>query len=88
MAYLLEIAIIDGGDSSIKVVHQFYGVSKKEVETYKREHLSSCGYFSSAEREGRTLESLDEIDKGELPTPDDYEEEEEEEEGEEEEEED
>lgn len=85
MACLLEIAIIDGGDRSIKVVHQFYGVSKREVETYKREHLQNCGYFSSAEREGRTRECLEEIDKSELPTVEDYEEEEEEEDFEEEE---
>jgi hypothetical protein len=36
MAYCLEVAIIDGGDRAIKVVHQFFGYSEREVETYKR----------------------------------------------------
>jgi hypothetical protein len=80
MAYLLEVAIIDGGDRTIKVVHQFFGVTEREVETYKREHLSSCEYFRAAEREGRTIEELEEIDASELPTEEDYEEFEEEEE--------
>jgi hypothetical protein len=78
MAFLLEVAIIDGGDDTIKVVHQFYGLTEREVETYKREHLSSCEYFRAAEREGRTIEELEEIEADELPTPEDYEEDEEE----------
>lgn len=77
MAYLLEVAIEDGGDGSIKVVHQFYGRTEREVETYKREHLASCEYFRAAEREGRTFEDLEHIDNDELPTAQDYEEEEE-----------
>lgn len=83
MAYLLEVAIIDGGDKTIKVVHQFYGLTEKEVETYRDEHLSNCGYFSSAEHDDRTVETLEEISDSELPTVEDYEEEEEEEEEEE-----
>lgn len=78
MAFLLEVAIIDGGDQTIKVVHQFYGLSRKEVETYRREHLSNCGYFRSAENDDRTIEQLEEIEDSELPTREDYEEEEEE----------
>ena len=73
MAYCLEVAIIDGGDRAIKVVHQFFGYSEREVETYKREHLASCEYFRSAERDGRTIEELEEIDDSELPTEEDYE---------------
>jgi len=73
MAYLLEVAIVDGGDRTIKVVHQFYGLTEAEVATYKREHLGSCEYFRAAEREGRTFEELEEIDDSELPDPDDYE---------------
>ena len=72
MAYCLEIAIIDGGDRTIKVVHQFFGYSRREVETYKREHLGSCEYFRSAETQGRTLEELEELDDDELPTKEDY----------------
>ena len=75
MAFLLEVAILDGGDESVKVVHQFYGLTKREVETYKREHLAGCEYFRAAERDGRTIEDLEEIDASELPTADDYEEE-------------
>jgi len=75
LAWLLEVAIIDGGDHTIKVVHQFYGLTETEVETYKREHLSSCEYFRSAEHDGRTIESLERIDEDELPDPDDYDEE-------------
>jgi hypothetical protein len=73
MAYCLEVAIIDAGDRTIKVVHQFFGLSRREVETYKREHLSSCEYFRAAEREGNTIEELDEIDADELPTEEDFE---------------
>jgi hypothetical protein len=82
VAFLLEVAIIDGGDKTIKVVHQFYGLTEKEVETYRREHLSNCGYFNSADHDDRTVETLEEIDDSELPTVEDYEEEEEEEEDE------
>jgi len=78
MAYELEVAIIDGGDRTIKVVHLFYGLTVREVETYKREHLASCEYFRSAEKEGRTVEELSEIDDDELPTEEDYDEEEDE----------
>ena len=78
MAYLLEVAIVDAGDQTIKVVHQFYGYTRREVETYKREHLSTCEYFRAAENEGRTIEDLEEIEDDELPMAEDYEVEEEE----------
>lgn len=73
MAYLLEVAIIDAGDGEVKVVHQFYGVTRHECETYKREHLEGCGYFRAAEQENRTRETLDVIEESELPTEEDYE---------------
>jgi hypothetical protein len=73
MAFCLEIAIVDGGDRTIKVVHSFYGYTETEVETYKREHLASCEYFRAAEQDGRTIEELEEIDENELPTEEDYE---------------
>ena len=72
MAFLIEVAIIDGGASTIKVVHQFDGLTRTECETYKREHLSNCDYFRTAEEDGRTVESVDEIDDESLPTPGDY----------------
>lgn len=79
MAYLLRVAIIDGGDRTIKVVHEFYGLSEREVDTYKTEHLGNCAYFRSAEAEGRTVEYIEEIVSSELPKAadfeDDYEEE-------------
>jgi hypothetical protein len=72
MAYMLEIAIVDGGDETIKVVHQFFGHTEREVETYKREHLASCEYFRAAEHDDRTIENLEVIGADELPTPEDY----------------
>ncbi len=73
MAYILEVFIIDGGDQTIKVGHQFYGLTQAEVETYKREHLANCEYFRAAEKEGRTIESIEEVDEEELPDVSDYE---------------
>lgn len=72
MAYLLEVAIVDPGDKTIKVVHQFFGLTRREVETYKREHLANCDYFRAAKREGNTIEELEEIEESELPTPEDW----------------
>jgi hypothetical protein len=77
MAYVLEVMIIDGGDHTIKVGHSFYGLTEAECERYKEEHLRSCEYFAAAERDGRTIEELEEVDADELPDPEDYEEEEE-----------
>jgi hypothetical protein len=73
MAFALEVFIIDGGDQTIKVAHTFYGLTEAEVETYKREHLSSCDYFRSAMSEGRVIEELEEIDEDDLPNPEDFE---------------
>lgn len=67
MAFALHIDIIDGGDETIKVSHTFWGLTRGEVLTYKREHLGSCEYFRSAEQEGRTIEDLEEIDESDLP---------------------
>jgi hypothetical protein len=75
MAFALEVMIIDAGDETIKVAHVFYGTTKREVETYKREHEASCEYFRAAVKEGRTIEELEEIDDDELPDPADYEDE-------------
>lgn len=78
--FILEVLIIDGGDNTIKVGHNFYGVTEAECQTYKREHLASCEYFRAAERDGRTIEELWELDDDEkLPEPEDYEDEDEEE---------
>ena len=74
--YILTVYIVDGGDRTIKVCHEFYGYSEQEVETYKREHLASCEYFRSAEKEGRTFEELETVDADELPDADEFEEEE------------
>jgi hypothetical protein len=73
MAFLLEVHIIDPGDDTIKVTHQFWGLTEREVLTYKREHLSSCEYFREAEKAGNTIEELEEIDEEELPDPEDFE---------------
>jgi hypothetical protein len=71
MAFALHIDIIDPGDGTIKVSHTFWGLTQREVETYKREHLGSCEYFRAAEQEGRTLEELEEVDEDELPEVED-----------------
>jgi hypothetical protein len=75
MAKVLEVHIIDPGDNTIKVTHQFWGVSEREVRTYFREHLASCEYFRSAQQEGRVIEELDDVDEDEIPDPEDFEEE-------------
>lgn len=74
MAYLLSVAIIDGG--TIKVVHQFFGYSEQEVDGYKQAHLAGCAYFRSAEAENRTVELLEEIALSDMPKAEDYEEDE------------
>jgi len=81
MAFCLEVHIVDPGDDTIKVTHQFWGLTEKECRTYYREHLSSCEYFRAAEQEGRVIEELDQIDASEMPDPEDFEDEEEEEVG-------
>lgn len=81
LAYLLEVHIIDAGDDTIKVTHQFWGLTEKECCTYYREHLSSCEYFRAAKKEGRVIEELEQIDVSEMPDADDFEDEEEEEVG-------
>jgi len=67
MAYELEVSIIDAGDGTIKVMHTFYGLTEAEARTYYREHLSSCDYFRSAEKDGRLIEEGGEIDDEDLP---------------------
>lgn len=73
MAFVLEIMIVDAGDQTIKVGHQFYGVTEAECQEYKREHLGSCEYFAAAEKEGRTIEVMEEVEDSELPEPEDFE---------------
>lgn len=72
MAFSLEVAIVDGGDGTIKVIHTFYGLTEQECRTYLREHIESCDYFRSAKKDGRMLEDLEEIDDEDLPEPEDY----------------
>jgi hypothetical protein len=73
MAYCLEVHIIDPGDGTIKVTHCFWGLTEREARTYYREHLASCEYFRAAEKEGRTIEELDEVDEDEMPCVEDFE---------------
>jgi hypothetical protein len=80
MAYVLEVLIIDGGDSTIKVMHSFYGHTEAECRTYYREHLQSCEYFRAAAKDGRVIEEMERISDDELPSIEDYEDDEEEEE--------
>jgi len=80
MASLLQVHIVDPGDQTIKVTHQFWGVTEQESRTYYREHLSSCEYFRAAQKEGRVIEEQLHVDRDELPDPEDFEEDDEEEE--------
>lgn len=79
MAYALEVYIVDAGDETIKVMHTFFGKTEREARTYYREHLASCEYFRAAEKAGRVIEDLEEIDDEDLPDPADFEQEEEQE---------
>jgi hypothetical protein len=76
MAYILNAYIIDPGDQTIKVGHQFYGRTQEEVETYFEEHVASCEYFAAAMREERVIEEMESVPASELPQAADFEEEE------------
>jgi hypothetical protein len=76
MAYVLEVHIVDPGDHTIKVTHQFWGMTERECRTYFREHLASCEYFRAAEKEGRVIQELDQVDEEDMPDPDEFDEEE------------
>lgn len=78
MATILTVYIIDAGDETVKVGHQFYGLTEAEARTYYREHLLSCDYFKSAERDGCLVEEIEEVDEEDLPEFDTEEEDEEE----------
>jgi hypothetical protein len=78
MACCLEVHIVDPGDNTIKVTHQFWGVTERECRTYYREHLGSCEYFRAAEKDGNVIEDLVPVDEEDMPDPDDFEEDEEE----------
>lgn len=72
MAYILRVLIIDPGDQTIKVAHEFYGLTEREVDTYYREHAGNCEYFASAVKENRVIEEIEEVDESELPTAADF----------------
>lgn len=68
MAVILRVYIIDPGDGTIKVEHDFFGRTEKEVDTYYAEHIGSCEYFAAAVREDRVIEELeDEVPESDLP---------------------
>jgi hypothetical protein len=75
VAYDLEILIIDAGDGTIKVGHHFYGLTEQEARHYFKEHMG-CEYLASAVREGRIIETIEEIDDDELPEAEEDDEEE------------
>jgi hypothetical protein len=79
MAVILTVYIIDPGDGTIKVGHEFYGQTKEEAETYFEEHIGSCEYFAAAVKEDRVLEELEHVPANELPRASDFDEDEEEE---------
>lgn len=69
MAYILHVLIIDPGDDTIKVGHEFFGLDKEECTTYFREHTGTCEYFAAAVKENRVIEEWEEVDEDELPDP-------------------
>jgi hypothetical protein len=79
VAFILKVYVIDAGDKTIKVGHEFYGLTEAEVDTYYREHVGSCEYFKAAVAENRVIEELEEVDDDELPDAADLEMEEEDE---------
>ncbi len=68
MAWLLEVAIVDPGDGTIKVVHHFYGVTEEEADKYYEEHIGTCKYLASAFKDGRAIALMEKIPDEELPT--------------------
>ena len=48
------------------VVHHFFGLTEQEARHYYKEHMG-CEYLAAAVRDGRTVETLEEIDDDELP---------------------
>jgi len=62
--YRLEVAIVDP-DSTVKVVHHFFGADKSECEDYMAEHLDVCEYFS--ENAATCYSRFVEIPDGEAP---------------------
>lgn len=56
MAWILEVATVDPGDGTVKVVHRFYGETKEECDTYLSEHLDFCEYFDENTSEGGSYE--------------------------------
>lgn len=73
MAYILRVLIIDPGDKTIKVAHEFYGLTEQECDTYYKEHAGNCEYFHQAIEENRIIEEIEEVDESELPTSADFE---------------
>jgi hypothetical protein len=73
MAYILHAYIVDPGDRTIKVGHEFYGHSEAEVETYFKEHIRSCEYFANAVKADRVIEELERVPPDELPRVEDFE---------------
>lgn len=72
MAVILNVYIIDPGDQTIKVGHQFYGQTNEEAETYFEEHIGSCEYFAAAVKEDRVIEEVERVPAGDLPQPSDF----------------
>jgi len=69
MAFVLHVLIIDAGDHTIKVGHEFFGLTEKECQTYFREHTGTCEYFAAAVKENRVIVEWEEVDEEDLPDP-------------------
>ena len=71
MAFALNVDIIEhrSGEKTIPLTLTFWGETEAETELEWNKLKSKFEFFAAAEREGRTIEELEEIDDDELPDP-------------------
>lgn len=71
MAYALTIDLIEhhAGEEVIRMSLTFWGDSEAECAQTWAELKNKFEFFAAAEREGRTIEELEEIDDDERPCP-------------------
>jgi len=69
MAFALTVDIIEhaDGESTIPMSLTFWGDTEAETELAWTNLKNKFDFFAAAEREGRTIEELEEIDDDELP---------------------
>ena len=78
MAHALSVDLVEP-DKSIRVTLTFWGRTERECEAGWRDLQSKFEFFAAAQREGRTIEEMEEVDDDELPEAGDDEDDEDEE---------